>query len=143
MKKILLLLTSLLAIIFIFFKINSKSPDFPYTQEYIIGNTNIQGEVNTDYFSNKNNNFEIAANQNGQAVFKNPSLAFKNFKKDYASELKKVQKTFNLLPLTHSNFDSYKNYAFQITDISSSTEQENLTFISSFLDIYENSFKEK
>ncbi|MGL5821069.1 MAG: hypothetical protein ACRCYE_05485, partial [Sarcina sp.] len=140
-KTILILLLSGVAITFLFLKINYNPPNFPYTQEYVVGNANIKGEVNTTYFSNKNKEFEIAANKNGEAVFKDPSKAFKKLKNDYTTELKKIQKTFKLFPINQLNFSTYGDYSWQISDVSSATEKENLSFISAFIDIYENSFK--
>ena len=114
--------------------------DLKYQQEYIIGKENIKGEVNKEYFESKAKEFEIGANKYGYAVFKNPEKAFRKLKKDYKKGINLIQKENHLLPLTNFNYEKYGNYGWQVTT-GTKIEQEQARFVSSFLDIYENSFK--
>ena len=56
-----------------------------------------------------------------------------------SSKKKLIQKEFNLLPLTNFNYKSYKIYGWQVTT-GTNEEKEQSRFVSSFMDIYENSF---
>ncbi len=114
--------------------------DLKYQQEYIIGKGNIKGEVNKEYFESKAKEFKIGANKYGYAVFKNPEKAFRKLKKDYKKGINLIQKENHLLPLTNFNYEKYGNYGWQVTT-GTKIEQEQARFVSSFLDIYENSFK--
>ena len=111
-----------------------------YQQEYIIGKGNIKGEVNKEYFESKAKEFENGVNKYGYAVFKNPEKAFRKLKKDYKKGINLIQKENHLLPLTNFNYEKYGNYGWQVTT-GTKIEQEQARFVSSFLDIYENSFK--
>ena len=142
-RKISVLLLSLLILIggIIFFK-NYYQPehsDLAYCQEYIVGQHNIMGNVDTNYFFSKGKEFEIGANRYGYAVFKNPTEAFKKLKSDYKDGLSLIQKEFNLIPINKLNYKSYKTYGWQVTT-GSKEEREQAGFVTSFMDIYENSF---
>lgn len=110
-----------------------------YTQIYVAEDENIKGSVDINKFGKKNIDFDIGANKYGYAVFKNPKKAFKTLKKDYKDGIKLIQKEFNLLPLSNFNYKDYKTFGWQVTT-GSDEEKEQARFISSFLDIYENSF---
>lgn len=110
-----------------------------YSQLYISEESNIKGNVDINKFGKINIDFDIGANKYGYAVFKNPNKAFKRLKTDYSKGIKLIQKEFNLLPLTNFNYKSYKIYGWQVTT-GTDEEKEQARFISSFMDIYENSF---
>lgn len=55
---------------------NDKKIRNPYVGEYIIGQSNIKGTVDINYYSKISPAFEIGASQEGEAVFKNPDEAF-------------------------------------------------------------------
>lgn len=110
-----------------------------YSQVYIIGESNNKGNVDINKYGRININFDIGANKYGEAVFKNPQKAFKTLKKEYSSGIKLIQKEFNLLPLTNFTYKSYKTYGWQVTT-GTEEEKEQARFVTSFLDIYENSF---
>ena len=110
-----------------------------YSQIYISGESNNKGNVDINEFGRININFDIGANKYGEAVFKDPNKAFKTLKKEYSSGIKLIQKEFNLLPLTNFNYKSYKIYGWQVTT-GTNEEKEQARFVSSFIDIYENSF---
>lgn len=113
--------------------------DLKYTKIYISGDENIKGGVDVNKFGKISIDFDIGANKYGMAVFKNPSKAFARLKKDYASGIKLIKDEFNLLPLSNFTYKEYKTYGWQVTK-GTKKAQEEARFVSSFLDIYENSF---
>lgn len=113
--------------------------DLRYTKIYISDYDNNKGDVDINKFGKINIDFDIGANKYGKAVFKNPDKAFKRLKKDYSKGITLIQKEFNLLPLTNFTYKSYKTYGWQVTT-GTTDEKEQARFVSSFLDIYENSF---
>lgn len=110
-----------------------------YSKEYVVGQNNIKGSVDIDYFLDRGKEFEIGANKYWDAVLKNPTEAFKKLKTDYKDGLRIIRKEFNLLPINQLNYKSYGTYGWQVTT-GSKEEIEQARFISSFIDIYENSF---
>ena len=110
-----------------------------YTQVYIAEYGDVKGNVDINSFGKKNIAFDIGANKYGNAVFKNPKKAFKRLKKDYSKGIKLIQKEFNLLPLNNFNYKNYGTYGWQVST-GTKEEQEQARFVSSFMDIYENSF---
>ena len=110
-----------------------------YTQRYESGKDYLKGAVNYDYFEKISMDFEIGANKYGYAVFKNPNKALKRLKKNYSRGIKAIQKEFNLLPLTNLNFRQYGTYGWQLTN-GTDEEKKQARFVSSFFDIYENSY---
>lgn len=110
-----------------------------YSQIYIAEESNIKGNVDINKFGKINIDFDIGANKYGYAVFKNPNKALKTLKKEYSKGIKLIQKEFNLLPLTNFNYKNYKTYGWQVTT-GTDEEKEQARFVSSFMDIYENSF---
>ena len=113
--------------------------DLQYTQMYIHGEGNIQGDVDTLRFGRISIDFDIGANQYGQAVFKEPQKAFRRLKSDYAEGISLIRREFGLLPLNRFTRELYKIYGWQVTE-GTAEEQEQARFVSAFLDIYENSF---
>ncbi len=113
--------------------------DHPYTQEYIVGMGNIKGNVDIDKYIKTDSRFEIGADKDGYAVFKDPIAAFEVLMDKYSSGISLIEKEYNLSPLTHYNCDLYKVLGCQCE---SGTEEERKAakFVSEFLDIYENSF---
>ena len=113
--------------------------DLKYTQIYIQNEGNIKGNVDINKFGKIDKDFDIGANKYGMAVFKNPRKAFKTLKKKYKKVIKLIQKEFNLPPLSNFTYKGYKIYGWQVTK-GSKKDKEQARFVSSFLDIYENSF---
>lgn len=113
--------------------------DLKYTQIYISGEGNIRGDVDINEFGKISTDFDIGANKYGMAVFKNPSKAFARLKKDYAEGIKLIKDEFNLMPLSNFTYKEYKTYGWQVTKGSKKAKEE-ARFVSTFLDIYENSF---
>ena len=119
----------------VFFKFYYESPNLRYSQEYV----GQQGDIDKKYFLKMGKEFEIGANKYGYAVFKTPSKALKKLKSDYNDGLAIIQKENNLSPINQFNYESYKTYGWQTTS-GSEEEQKEATFVSVFIDIYENSF---
>lgn len=115
------------------------SPNLKYSQEYVIGKGNIKGNVDIEIFKSKSEDFDIGANKYGYAVFKNPTKAFKRLKKDYSRGIELIQKEFNLKDLSQSNYKLYGVYGWQV-NTGTEEEQNEARFVTSFMDIYENSF---
>ena len=113
--------------------------DLRYSQIYISGDGNIKGNIDVNKFGKINIDFDIGANKYGDAVFKDPVKALKRLKKDYFKGIKLIQKEFNLLPLNNFTYKDYKTYGWQVTT-GTDEEKEQARFVSSFMDIYENSF---
>ena len=112
----------------------------PYTQEYIIGKSNIKGEVDVEKYSNISKDFEIGANKDGYAVFKEPHKAFGYLEQNYKNGINLIKKQFNLRNLSNKNYEKYKVYGWQVTYDISDGQMYEAFFVSEFLDIYENSF---
>lgn len=114
--------------------------DLKYSQQYVVGEGNIVGDVDTDYFLEKSPDFEIGANIYGYAVFKKPAKAMKRLKQDYAEGIALIQQEFDLRPLNCHTYHFYGNYGWQVTGGSEEARRQ-AAFVSAFMDIYENSFR--
>lgn len=119
----------------VFFKFYYQSETLRYSQEYL----GQHGNIDKESFLERGKEFDIGANKDGYAVFKTPSKAFKKLKDDYKGGLSVIQKENNLLPINQFNYKSYKTYGWQITS-GSEEERKEASFVTSFLDFYENSF---
>ena len=112
-----------------------------YSQIYVTEYSNIKANVDVNKFGKINIDFDIGANKYGYAVFKNPNKAFNRLKKDYSKGIELIRKEFNLLPLNNFTYKNYKTYGWQVTT-GTVEEKEQARFVSSFLDIYNNSFSQ-
>lgn len=110
-----------------------------YTQEYIPGTGNIKGNVDRGDLLKYGEKFDIGANVNGYAVFKNPDEAFEEMKRLFPHGIKAIQREFKLGSLTKRNFKVFATYSFELT---SATDEEirEARALGLILDIYENSF---
>ena len=112
----------------------------PYEQEYVAGQGNIKGNVNAEYYYARDTRFAIGATKDGYAVFKSPEDAYDALLENYSAGLKLIQSEYNLSEVSPNNYQWYKTYGWQV--IAGTEEaQEQAHFVSSFFDIYENSFK--
>ena len=111
----------------------------PAVKEYVPGQGNIKGNVDTEDFYDRDTRFEIGATRDGYAVFKNPYNAYTALTENYSNGLELIRSEFNLEPVTRSNYEMYLKYGMQVTT-GSAEAQEQARFVSSFFDIYENSF---
>lgn len=109
-------------------------PENVWVREYEAGAEECVGQVNVMRFLAWGDEFEIGANSEGIAVFKDPFAAFRAFKRLFAEEIKAVQEEFELKPLTQFNYRQYLTFGWQCSsDLDTHA-------VSSFFDIYENSF---
>ena len=146
-KRVILLVAAAILIVFggmYVYKLSHQDPGFKepslqYSQEYIAGTGNIKGNVDTKYFTDKSADFKIGANRYGFAVFKNPDAAFAKFETNYKAGIELIRKEFKLEPFSQTNYKKYALYGWQTTT-GTKEEQEQASFVSSFLDIYEDSF---
>ena len=100
----------------------------------------MSGGVDTDWFLEKSLDFEIGANKYGVAVFKDPKKAMRRLKKDYKKGLWRIRLEHGMLPLTNFTYWFYKNNGCQVGGSEEARRQA--AFVSEFMDIYDNSFRE-
>ncbi len=136
-KKIVIVVIIVAACIVAFFARKVYTRNY-YTQEYTAGTKGIKGNVNVSKFTDISEDFAIGANSNGYAVFKNPSKAFKTFEKMYADDIQSLKDEFGLKDFNKKTYHDYMTYGWQ-SNVGTDEEKQNKKFISSFLDIYENS----
>lgn len=136
-KKIVIVVIIVAACIVAFFARKVYTRNY-YTQEYTAGTKGIKGNVNVSKFTDISEDFAIGANSNGYAVFKNPSKAFKTFEKMYADDIQSMKDEFGLKDFNKKTYHDYMTYGWQ-SNVGTDEEKQNKKFISSFLDIYENS----
>ena len=119
--------------------VSCSSVRHPYTQEYHAGQGSIKGNVDTDDFLRRDKRFEIGADKDGNAVFKDPANAYKALLENYVEGLDLIQSEMKLEPVSQNNYQDYETFGWQVT---SGTEaaREQAQFVSRFFDIYENSF---
>ncbi|MCI2062972.1 MAG: hypothetical protein LKJ83_09460 [Eubacteriaceae bacterium] len=117
-------------------------PNLNYTHAYVVGNKNVKGKVDVKYFSDKGKAFDIGANKNGYAVFKDPKGAMNKVISDYGDGIKQVreEKGLSALSFFRKSYDKYKDYDATVSS-GTSAAKEQAAFVSSFVDIYENSCK--
>lgn len=136
-KKIVIVVIIVAACIVAFFARKVYTRNY-YTQEYTAGTKGIKGNVNVSKFTDISEDFAIGANSKGYAVFKNPSKAFKTFEKMYADDIQSLKDEFGLKDFNKKTYHDYMTYGWQ-SNVGTGEEKQNKKFISSFLDIYENS----
>ncbi|WP_311537664.1 hypothetical protein [uncultured Anaerococcus sp.] len=137
MKKIF----KILALILILTACNSQGKvKNPATQEYIVGTGNIKGNVDVDKYLKIDQRFEIGADKNGMAVFKDPHKAYQALTEKYTDGINLIQKEFDLEDLSETTYQAYKIYGGQV-ETGTPEEKDQANFVSRFFDIYENSFE--
>ncbi|MDO4772809.1 MAG: hypothetical protein Q4A72_04545 [Bacillota bacterium] len=112
----------------------------PYVQEYIPGQGNIKGTVDIAAFYERDQRFEVGASKDGYAVFKDPHQAYRALLEKYSDGLSLIRDEYQLAPINKHNYQSYANYGCRVTT-GSEEERNKAAFVSSFFDIYENSFR--
>jgi len=113
--------------------------DKEWVREYIVGQTGIRGGVDITRFGN-DPAYEIGADIEGYAVFKNPNRAFAKMKIDFSKGISAIKKEYKLLPLSRWNYDMYGIYGWQLTETKDEEAVAQAWKVSGFMDIYENSF---
>ena len=112
----------------------------PATQEYIVGTGNIKGNVDVDKYLKIDQRFEIGADKEGMAVFKDPHKAYQALIEKYTGGINLIQKEFDLEDLSETTYEEYKTYGWQV-ETGTPEEKDQANFVSRFFDIYENSFE--
>lgn len=112
----------------------------PATQEYIVGTGNIKGNVDVEKYLKIDQRFDIGADKDGMAVFKDPHKAYQALIEKYYDGIRLIQKEFDLEDLSESSYEFYKTYGGQV-ETGSPEEKSQARFVSGFFDIYENSFE--
>lgn len=110
-----------------------------YIKEYTVGEKGIRGSVDVAQFGD-NSAYEIGANKEGYAVFKNPDKAFHQMKIDFAKGIAAIKKENNLYFFVRWNFEVYAEYGWQLTETDDEEAIKQAAQLSAYLDIYENSF---
>ena len=111
----------------------------PWVREYVPGEEGVVGSVDRERFESVSADFAIGADRDGRAVFKDPDKAFDTFRRLYADGIALIRREFSLRPLSRRNMGDYKTYGWQVTG-GDPEARDQAVFVSSFLDIYENSF---
>lgn len=109
----------------------------PCVQEYEPGQGNIIGAVDTERYESISPAFAIGATKEGVAVFKDPRAAFRKLKRLYAKDIRYIGWKNHLPPLNHLTHGLYGVFGWQTEGAA-----EGCWFVSSFMDIYENSFED-
>nr|WP_072536607.1 hypothetical protein [Anaerococcus mediterraneensis] len=112
----------------------------PATQEYIVGTGNIKGNVDVEKYLKIDQRFQIGADKNGMAVFKDPHQAYQALIEKYSDGIRLIQNEFDLEDLSESSYQAYKIYGGQV-ETGTEDEKSQARFVSGFFDIYENSFE--
>ena len=112
----------------------------PCTQAYTPGRGNIQGDVDVEYFTKIDKRFAIGADADGKAVFKDPDAAYAALVETNKDGIALIRKEFHLPPLSKRYYKPYGNLGWQVTGGTKKARRQG-DFVSSFVDIYENSFE--
>ena len=116
----------------------------PWVQEYIPGQGNIRGAVDTAKYLAVSQDFAIGASADGYAVFKDPYKALRALSREFGSTLRKLRVQNLLPPLGYGNYRRYLTASARANPWAVTEEEiRELAFIRGFFDIYENSFQEK
>ncbi len=111
----------------------------PWVKEYVVGGEGILGQVDKEKYESVHEDFAIGADKYGRAVFKDPDKAFSAMKELYKDGLTLIRRENNLPPISQMTYKLYKKFGWQVTT-GTPEAQKQASFISGFLDIYENSF---
>ena len=111
--------------------------EFAYCQEYVAGTGNIKGDVDIAFWKSLGEEFEIGANRDGYAVFKDPRAAMNKICRDYTKGIKAIQKEGAPKGFRYS-YTAYIDYALGVAADTEAGRQANI--VAGFVDIYMNSF---
>lgn len=112
----------------------------PASQEYVAGIGNIKCDVDVEKYLKIDQRFEIGADKDGMAVFKDPHKAYLALTEKYSDGISLIQKEFDLEDLSETFYEDYKTYGWQV-ETGTEEEKDQAKFVSGFFDIYENSFE--
>ena len=94
-----------------------------------------------DFVKSGNEAYDIGANKNGMPIFKDTDKAFDQALIDYADGFTAIQKEFDLKRISKKNWEVYESYGWQLSADNNEDIRNQGKEITSFFDIYENSFK--
>ena len=100
---------------------------------------NLEEYIQKKYGFKDEPEYSITFNENGVVCFKNSSIAYDKFKKEYKDALKFIQKEFNLPFFSKWTYEEYKTYGWQANTNDYELKQK-CNEVSQFLDIYENGY---
>lgn len=120
------------------YRCGTPVPEFSYCQEYIPGGENMKGTVDPEEWAAFGPEFEIGANRQGYAVFKDPRAAMDKVCRDYKIGIWHL-KRYNFAWLVPFRL-CYKPFVCYDVEIGARGWKE-AAFVSRFVDIYENSFE--
>ncbi|MFJ7933332.1 hypothetical protein [Sporosarcina sp. NPDC096371] len=95
-------------------------------------------KLNVDFGDNEA--YEIGANVDGMPIFQDAKKALEQAKLDYKDGFDAIAVEFDLEPISNQNFNDNKKLGWQTTGRDRNVNQQSAE-ISSFFEIYENSFK--
>lgn len=125
-----------LVLLFLFFSIRD------YLEHNIISEYGaVISESSHDYTNTfgDNKEFEIGININDNPIFKNKDEAFDKLCNIYSDTLNEMSNRYHLRKITKYNWRQYKLYSNELVSVKEYIEDSNV--ISSFFDIYSNSFE--
>lgn len=118
--------------------ITSPNKALLYVQEYTPGKGNIKGNVDTEFWASLGQEFEIGANEDGYAVFKNPRKAIWKLYDEYGDGIGRIKKENFWLGPYFLNYKMYPMYGQNVPGDDPYKEQ--VRIVCRFVDLYENSF---
>ncbi len=114
----------------------------PWVQEYVPGQGNVQGNVDTAKYLAVSEDLAIGASAEGRAVFKDPYKALRTLSREYGAALGKLRLQNLLPPLGYGNYRRYLAASIGANPWAvTEEERRDLAFIRGFFDLYENSFE--
>jgi len=96
-------------------------------RDYVPGTSNIKGNVNTVYFTDKSSDLEIGANLYGYAVFKYPDRAYEYLYANYSYIMEYLSNKCDIGVLNAKNIDAYYGCMADMT------RNEEVLFVDYFL----------
>lgn len=127
-------------LLFVLIWMTTPSKELVYVQEYIPGNENIKGNVDVEFWESLGEEFEIGANEDGYAVFKNPRKAMWKLYDEYGDGIRRIKKENFLLGPYFLNYHMYAIYGLDVPMEDPYKDQVNV--VCRFVDLYENSFSD-
>jgi beta-lactamase regulating signal transducer with metallopeptidase domain len=114
----------------------------PWVQEYVLGQGNIRGAVDTAKYLAVSEDLAIGADAEGRAVFKDPYKALRALSREYGTTLGKLRLQNLLPPLGYGNYRRYYEASARSNPWAVTEEEKgDIAFLRGFFDIYENSFE--
>ena len=136
-----MLIFVILAALWVYSNHSQSGQKNEYVSEYVIGAQGIKGTVDITQWGD-HPAYQIGADREGYAVFKDPDQAFARMKLDYAAGIEAIQEEFGLRSLTMANYQQYGTYGWQLTETEEADTLAQAHKVTAFMDIFENSYEE-